>query len=230
MQVAKNFLTFCAIPLLWVNTVVAQHFEGTFSGDNGKVYEFHQSTFKTSTGEIGLHSPQKVAQGNYSITEDTLFLHFKPVNNPPKPGFEFVKKEPIDAKLSSQDRQVYVHFKIVGNDNKPIIPPPIVILKNKEEEDIQGFRADSLGQIPEVFIFGSFQGYFHFTSLANEELKIKTDTLSGYKSRVKVTLPERTRYEDYEGTKKYMIKTREQEKIVLQSLTNDEEIVLERKK
>lgn len=231
MQVVK----YCIIIIftLFYQSSAAQGLQGTFYGDDGLIYNFNEDTFKTVTRYVGFHSEKEVAKGSYSIAENTLFLNYEPIINHPKPTFKFIEKEPIYNRAKedtlSKDALISVHFKIVGGNNEPIVPQPIVQLRNKENQAIQGFSADTLGHLSEIFIFGPFKGYFYFTSLANEELKIWADTLSGYKSIVKVMLPERTTYSIHDGTKKYLIEERTEDRIVLQSLEDNKKIVLERK-
>ena len=195
-----------------------------FNGDNGLAYKFGVDSFRTETRYAGIHSKKKISKGTYTINGDTLVLNYVSFKNPPNPEFEFIRRRPLYNNEKSDSTSVfdelYVHFKIVGENNNPIFPHPILLIKNSENQTIEGFEADSLGNIPEIFMFGKFDVSFKFTSLANEEFVIEPDTLMGYKSTVNVSLPKRIEYGTFDGTKKYLIKRQGENIIELQSLTD----------
>ena len=118
----------------------------------------------------------------------------------------------------------------MGENNKPINPAPILQIKNDNNKTIHGFQADSTGNTPEIFIFGKYNVSFKFTSLITEELVLDADTLLGYKSTVKVSLPKRIKYGGYSGTEKYLIKHITGDTIELRSLDNSKTVLLKRKK
>ena len=231
MQIAK-YCTLIIFFLLYQN-LSAQGLQGKYYGDDGLIYYFDKSTFKTVTRHVGFHSDKKVSKGSYKVNQDTLFLKFEPIENYPVAKLEFTQKESINNIVKgdtlSQDSTISIGFKVVGINDKPINPSPILQIRNKNDQVIQGFWADSLGYIDKIFIFGSFEGSFLFTSLANEEFRIEADTLMGFKSKVKVTLPERKKYNDYNGTKKYFIKKRTKFEVVLENPETNKKVTLKRK-
>lgn len=206
---------------------------GEYEGDNGYTYYFKINTFKTTPNVFGFHGSNEIAKGKYRIENNILFLNYNPIKDHPRAHFEFIKKEPIYDNLKPdtlfKSNIFYVHFQIFETHQKPIYPSAILLLKNEKDQTIYGFSSDSLGHIPEIFSFGNFEGYFLFTSLGNEQFKINTDKLSGYKSSVKVILPKRRTYSDFDGIKKYLIKQIGRDKIVLKSIESKETLVLKRK-
>jgi len=233
IAVLRVKLSTCILFLLFNNICIAQISQENFYGDDGLIYQFGIDTFKTESRYSGFHSINEIAKGTYRIIGDTLILEYISFENPTRADFSFIKKEPIRntgiTDSTGNGVTIQTRFKVTNDNNDPIVPSPIVILKNHEKKSIEGFVADSSGNVENIFIFGPFHGSFVFTSLANKELVIIADTLAGYKSTVWVTLPKRVQFWDYSGTKKYLIRNKGGNTIELRSLDGDKIVLLELK-
>lgn len=217
--------------LSFYNDSLAQLTNQTLHGNDGLIYQFETETFKTETRYPGIRSKKKISKGTFRIHGDTLILNYIAFKNPPSPSFKIINRIPIlniatfDSSLV--DSSLYVHFNIVGENDRPIHPAPILHISNVNNKTIHGFQADSTGNIPEIFIFGKSDLFFKFTSIINGALVLNADTLMGYKSTVKVTLPKRIEYRDYGGMEKYLIKHSSGDIIELRSLDGDKTVQLE---
>ncbi|NGP76983.1 hypothetical protein G3570_10085 [Balneolaceae bacterium YR4-1] len=211
---------------------LAQIANQKFYGDDGLIYEFGIKRFTTETRFPGIHTKKQISKGSFSTDGDTLTINYIAFKNPPKAYFKIIDRKSIlnlatfDSSLV--DSSLYVHFKIVEENDRPIYPAPIVQIKNDSNKTIHGFQADSTGNIPEIFIFGKSDLIFKFTSLINEELVLDADTLMGYKSTVKVSLPKRIEYRQYEGREKYLFKQLSGNNFELRSLNGGRTVLLER--
>lgn len=211
-----------------LNTSKAQQLEGRFYGNNGTTYCFKDSTFKTVTP---LHfAEKKIAKGTYTIKKNVLSMHFKPITNPPESNFEFISRAKRSAPPSSSLKDASgfnVRFEIVNTRGTPI-EGAVLALYEKSDSTLMGFKSDSSGVFPELFMVNNSIRKFQFSFLGHEEFTMKADTLTGFNSDVRIILSDLATYSTFGGTKKYLIKESEKGRIVLQALEDDEKIILKR--
>lgn len=238
MQVVKY--TFVILLFLFSSSCIAQNISGKYAqkypvygaSGVGISYSFTQSSFTQITYEhLGIKT---LAKGSYQVVGDTLILKYESLRDPAPSYWKFVQKDSLyslmgdDSFLLSDG--IKVQFRSVNRTGEPRGGANLAV-RNKKEEVVTGFVSDSLGYFPKMFFYGDYIQNFKFTFVGRKPVTIKADTLRGHKSKINVILSNsQTYYSDYEGVKKYLIKNSEEDKITLQSLKSNKEIILEKEK
>jgi hypothetical protein len=235
MQVVK-IVTLLLFLAAGYSCAAQKEISGTFSdsdptlaaNDTPVIYKFHDSTFtKTRYRHLGKKTK---FYGDYTITADTLILDYNPKADPLPSKYKFISKKPFGQSniySTSQDKTVLdVNFQVSNLKGEPINEPTL-FLKNKSQEIIMAFLADSNGKYPSLNIRDNYIDHFQFQSIRYKPLTIPADSLKGYKSDVQIMLSDsQVYYGDCDKINKYVFKRRSREKIELHNLQTEEKLVL----
>lgn len=238
-MVVMRFVSIYTLLLILINVTscrAQEIFRGEYIQPNsylsgeGITYHFTDSSFtKTTYAHLGVET---IAKGSYKVSDDTLLLHYRPLKDPSPSYWEFTDKDSLLALMGKDSylltKGIKVQFRSVNKQQESLRGTNLAV-RNKKEEVVTGFGADSLGYFPNMFFYGGYIEKFHFSFIGKKPVTIKADTLRGYKADVKIILSDsQIYYSDYDGTKKYLIKRRTNDRIELRSFATNEKIVLEK--
>lgn len=223
--------------LMFANICFGQQaFTGTFfrsdQPDSAIYYNFSHNNFNIFTYT---HSYKRIdARGSYSIVGDTLYLNYKPLTKKHASQWKFVEKNAFnfligkDDSVSKELASTQVQFQVTHSNGKPLQGINLVLL-NKKGQAVTGFVSDTLGYFPVMLFFDDYIKRFRFAFVGYKTLTIEAKKMIGYRSKIQVILSNFYHsYNDFGGTKSYLIKKLNKNKMVLESLENHQKIVLER--
>lgn len=117
---------------------------------------------------------------------------------------------------------------MVDNNERPL-NEPVMILRNRDEEIVMSFSAETAGRYPSLHIQDGYISSIQIQSLRFKPLTISADSLRGYQSQIKVSLSEsRTYYSKQKNTFKYLIQEINKNRVVLDCLGKNQRIILRR--
>lgn len=214
--------------LILINSFQSSFSQGKLEGnyirevfDIGSHYLFNEDASFTQTKYLHLES-QFVSTGTYKLVKDTLFLFYKPKLQKEK-RYTFIKKRKIEA---NKDK-VYLFSKIkLIHKTQSVVGVELLIYDN-EGKLLMGFGSDKNGEYPYLSLYDPKIGYFIFSSLHFQEVKIPANELFGFSSEVHIHLNEsRIEYSQKTETITYFIKSFDKKKIELKNSKTKERVIL----
>ena len=153
---------------------------------------------------------------------DRLILYYKPSNQINK-NYQFLKRK----QLAEDENNDYLFVKI-NLANKNLRKSEVeLLIHDSDGKLLMGFSSDENGEFPFLSLFDSKIGYFIFSSLDYQELKIPAKELFGYHSEIMVTLDKSlTKYSQRNDTITYLITSFEKNKLELKNIKTEEEVIL----
>ena len=104
-----------------------------------------------------------------------------------------------------------------------------LLLRNKDKDVIMAFMSNDKGFFPNLSIYDRCINELHVSALGKQETSIKTDSLFGFRTRIKIFLEDASKIKiSKETTEKYLIKKMTDQEIELLSLDGQELVLLER--
>lgn len=172
---------------------------------------------------------QQKSHGSYQISEDTLTLNYEKYQEPFGNSIEIIK-EKIKS-VSESDIANLPLYSLIHVFEASGIPKSGVnlLLRSGDQEVVMAFMSDKEGFFPDLSIYDRYIEDFQISALGKQETVIDTDTLFGFRTRIKIIFEDSSKTKiSKETTEKYLIKKSSDHKIELLSLDGDEFVVLKR--
>lgn len=234
MQVVKVFLFLMSTLIATSNCVGQEKIIGEFRKTNpiidfGVQYIFNNKNEfqKIENQHLGI---KKVAIGHYSISEDSLVLQFEKPINVDTSTYTIIEKEKFTRAPgldnSIREGSASINIQIV-NKRHVSLSGANMTLNNKDGKIVLAFISDENGNYPPLSIQDNYIDKLEFSFVGCQTLRIRTDEFFGYASKTQVQLNcDPTRYSFDEKEVKYLIRERTSDKLVLDSIIEDEIITL----
>ncbi|WP_081210384.1 hypothetical protein [Salegentibacter sediminis] len=200
----------------------------TAARDIGVKFVFKENFRFERTDFMHLGTQEK-SHGNYSISKDTLFLNYEKYADSLGSSLEMIQKKKIKSLSNSglENPPLYSKIQVFNNPGTPQSGANLV-LRNKEQEIIMAFMSDTEGFFPFLNIYDRYIENFQISALGKKEIVIKTDTLFGFKTKIKIHFQDSSKsIKSKETTEKFLIQEITDNKLRL--LTLEEELVLLKK-
>lgn len=189
--------------------------------DIGSSYSFNRYNSFTQTDFLHLES-QLILKGNYKLKKDTLTLYYIP-NIKKEKDYKFIKKK----KVEKNNYKDYLFSKIKLT-NKGLRKADVeLLIYDKKGKLLMGFSSNENGEFPYLSLFDTKIGYFIFSSLLYQEVKIPSSELFGFSSEVHIKLKKNLiEYSQKKDTINYLIKSFTKKKIELENIKTKEKVIL----
>lgn len=185
----------------------------------GSNYTFDKNNFaQTNFYHLGY---KELFEGIYKIEKSILTLYYIPKIKTKK-DYSFVKKKKV-----TKNNNAYLFTKIKLT-NKDLRNGDIeLLIYDKNDKILMGFSNDENGEFPFLSLFDSKIGYFLFSSLVYQEVKIPASELFGYTTEVNILLNKTLiKNSQKNDTIKYLIKSFSKKKIELVNSKTNEKVIL----
>ena len=189
--------------------------------DIGSMYSFNLNNtfFQTNFLHLGY---KEVFEGNYRISKDTLLLFYIPIQKKER-DYKFIQKNKIEENTG----KVYLFLKIKLMNEEIRKSGVEMLVYDKKGKMLMGFSSDENGEYPFLSLFDSKIGYFLFSSLDYQEVKIPASELFGYSSEIHIQLKKSFIINGKRNdTIKYLVSSFGKRKIELRNIKTKEKVVL----
>jgi len=235
MQIVRKLCT--VIFIFFISICSGQNILGTYQriddyttgNDIGIQYHFDkQGNFKQI---ISKHlSDKRILKGKYSLVNDTLNLYYsKDVDSADNNHLEIIRKDKIET-LSSKKKDIFLFTKIqIFDSEENVQAGAILAVRDKNKKNLIGFMSDDEGFFPDLNLYDEVFKEFQVSAMGKKKIIIPTDSLIGYRTKIKVYLENSGNDVDSQDTlKNFVIEKITKNKFELISLKNRKKIILKR--
>lgn len=190
--------------------------------ETGSKYIFDKNNNFTQTNFYHL-GYKELFEGKYKLEKSILTLYYIPKIKTRK-DYRFVNKKKI-TKNNSSNTYLFAQIKLTNKDlRKDDIE---LLIYDKNDKLLMGFSNDENGEFPFLSLYDSKIGYFLFSSLVYQEVKIPASELYGSTTEVNILLNKTLiKQSQKNDTIKYLIKSFSKKKVELKNRITNEKVIL----